>query len=198
MIVIGLSGFAQTGKDMLYKCLEKILANRGIVAERYALADELKLHLNEFTTKYLGISAFTKNSEEKKMIRALMVAYGRAQRQKTKGQYWTNLLNNKIKDALFNKNVPIVTDVRYNEFERDEGYWLQEFWRGKLIHITRFDKGVAVTAPNEDEAINTPKLEELSDFKLIWSSSDDFDYLCSIVEEQLSDLIEQIVDVYKN
>jgi hypothetical protein len=197
MIVIGITGFARSGKDTLFKCLEKILEERGVNTERFALADELKLHLNDFTSKYLGVSSFTKDTHEKSVIRGLMVEYGRTQRHKTKGQYWTNLLNAKIKDSLFNNNVPIITDIRYNEYEKDEGAWLKDFWRGRLVHITRFDKGIEIKSPNEDESINIPRLKEIADYKLVWSSSDDFDYICSMVSEQLSDLIEEVSSLFK-
>jgi hypothetical protein len=197
MIVIGITGFAQSGKDTLYKCLEKILSERGINTERYALADELKLHLNEFTMKYLGISAFTNDPDEKALIRGLMVEYGKTQRKKTKGQYWTHLLDKKVEDSLFSKYVPIITDIRYQEYEKDEGYWVRKFWRGRLVHVTRFDKGQEITAPNAEEELNIPILKGYSDFRLVWHTCKDFDYLCSIVKEQLVDLIEQTVDIYK-
>lgn len=197
MIVIGISGVARSGKDTLFKCLEKILSDRGINAQRFALADELKLHLNEFTTKYLGISAFTKDIAEKNIIRGLMVEYGKTQRTRTKGQFWTNLINKKIEDSLFNKYIPIITDIRYDEYEKDECFWLKDFWRGKLINVTRFEKGVEITAPNNDELINIPKIKEKADYKFVWSTFDDFDYLCTLVEEQLEDLILNVVDSYK-
>ena len=180
-------------KDTLYLILKEILVENSVNCQRFALADDLKLELNQFTTSNYDISAFTKNSKEKEIIRPLMVIHGKIKRDITHGKYWTGLLQPKIEESLKNNELPVITDVRYCKYSEDEVYWAKEVNKAILVHITRYDKNNIKIAPaNLDEAENEPKLISAANFKLTWPTSDDRNLLKEIVKTQLSELINNI------
>jgi len=164
---IGLSGLAGTGKDTFCQVLIGEFKRMGIEAKRFALADELKADLDDFLIEKFKISAFTTNPKEKKIIRPLLVAYGKAHRIKSNGLYWTSKLEPSVNKAISEGIVPIITDLRYAEYEFDEVHWLRDALGGFLVHLSRYGTGgKAIQPPNEDERINDPKVLDLSDFPL--------------------------------
>jgi len=195
--VIGVSGFARSGKDSLATYL--INKYKGLF-KRFALADELKLDLNSFLKEKADISAFTIVPEEKELIRDMMVAYGKIKRHQTQGRYWTGLLQPKINECIANKQIPIVTDIRYDQFPEDECFWLQNYNRGQLIHITRLGTDLlALPAPNNDEALNNPRLKAKANFYIRWSTfrgEDPTREIEEIVQRQMEGLIIEIEKRY--
>lgn len=186
-MIIGISGNATSGKDTLFRLLNKILLEEyNVESRRLALADDLKLEINDFCKKNYGISAFTKDSQEKEFIRPLMVTHGFLKRKETFGKYWTNLLQPKINNLLNENLVPIITDIRYNFYENDEVFWLKSVNNGVLIHVTRYDNtGIRIKPCNKDEEENEPKLIKMADFSLNWPSSNDDVFLSDLVKTQL-------------
>ena len=89
MKLIGVSGLARSGKDLFTTVSQDILKERGLKTERYALAYELKNDLKQLIHKKTGIDVFTENTEEKTIIRPLLVAYGDVMRKISEGKYWT-------------------------------------------------------------------------------------------------------------
>jgi hypothetical protein len=170
--VIGLSGVARAGKDTFAAILEKKLVEKGNTIKKIALADPLKKHCDPFLTERLGISAFTQVPEEKILIRPFLVWYGDAQRKRTHGRYWIEQANVTIEanDADYF----IVTDVRYDAYEKDEIYWLQQERKGVVCHVSRFTPEptgrVFVEPANEHERINNPKVKAKADFVVEWES----------------------------
>jgi len=164
---IGLAGLARTGKDTFCQVLIGEFERMGIEAKRFALADELKKDLDDFLISKFGISAFTTDPREKKIIRPMLVAYGKAHRIKSNGSYWTSKLEPSVNEALFEGIVPIITDIRYAEYEFDEVHWLRDTLGGFMVHLSRYDTGgKAIQPPNEDERVNDPKVFNLSDYSL--------------------------------
>jgi len=191
MKIIGVSGFARSGKDLFTNVAQNILNERGIKSEKYALAYELKSDLKDLIKEKIGIDVFTENTEEKTIIRPLLVAYGDAMRKISQGKYWTNKVETRI--ASSKADVIFITDIRYDHYPEDECTWLQRKMNGKLIHLTkykqspvpsgrRFSKNKIVkiydSAPNEHEMLNNPKIMKKSDLKIEWqdySESNDLD-----------------------
>lgn len=192
--LLGISGVAFCGKDSLYKELEKILGFQGIETRRLALADELKIELNDFIRKNYGISAFTNDPDEKSIIRNLMVAHGAIKRKQSNGKYFTNILNRKIEECIFDNILPIITDVRFAEYQDDELSWIKSN-NGKVIHLKRISPdGSLIKAANSTEEQNDPKIESAADFKLVWPTTDNLIVREDYVRIQLKDLISQIID----
>ena len=168
--VIGLGGIAQSGKDFFFANLKKT-TKRNVI--RFAIADELKKELFSLIKNTYNVDIFNCSAEDKEKIRPMLLSHGKIRRNDSKGRYWINKISEKVKDAAKNeKNIVVITDIRYDEFAEDEVDWVKKELNGFFVHISKYteDKGVKVFGlpPNEDEAINNPKLIEKADYLIQW------------------------------
>lgn len=160
-MIIGISGVARSGKDTLANNFVNIFKSLGIKAKRYAFADELKREVRPFLKKKIGIDPFTKDDEEKKIIRPFLVAYGTNIRRALNKDCWIQTLKSYIKQD----EIAIISDVRYE----NEAEWVKE--NGFLIHIARLDKDNNLIAPpNVEEAENDPILQAKADISYVWQT----------------------------
>jgi hypothetical protein len=186
MKIIGISGFARSGKDLFTTVAQRTLEERGLKTERYALAYELKSDLKDLIKTKVGIDVFTENTEEKIIIRPLLVAYGDVMRKTSGGKYWTQKVEQRIGKSK--ADVVFITDIRYDFYPEDECTWLQRKMSGKLIHLTkyklstmpsgrRFSKNkitkIYDSAPNEHESLNNPKVMKRADIAVEWQDYSD-------------------------
>lgn len=162
--IIGVSGCARAGKDTFFNILKKYLPE----VEQVALAYELKKDLNDFLKSKIGISVFTDDTKEKSLIRGLMVEYGKIKRQQTEGAYWTCLAQKKINDILRSDKIPVITDIRYDIYPKDEFHWLKNENNGVLVHVTRMFGSDEIPPANEEEFINNEKLKTKADYSIVW------------------------------
>ena len=157
-MIIGISGYARTGKDTFGISLQRILKTYKINCELIAFANVLKEDLDGFLLDKFNISAFTKKDEEKFLIRPMLVAYGESKRNQSPN-YWIEQIEEKVKNKL-----TIITDVRYE----NEARWVIDSG-GFLIHLNRQkEDGSYIEAPNPQEAQNNPKVENLASLKIVW------------------------------
>ena len=188
--IIGIGATGLVGKDTLFNILNELFPNK---LERVALADFLKVETDEFCRKHYGFSSFTKDSAQKELIRPLFVVHGKIKRQQTQGKYWYSLLQERVDDIIKDGLIPVCTDIRYNYYSEDEYYWLKTLNSGVYIHVNRFNKdGSRVEALNNEEKAQEKILENLADYRLNWSTSDDKNYLIDTVSIQLKDLLDKI------
>lgn len=181
MKVIGISGLARSGKDLFAKVAKTILESKNLVVEKHALAYELKNDLRSLLQEKLGVDSFTEITEEKNLIRPILVAYADALRKKTEGKYFTTKLQSKI--AQSNADVVLVTDIRYDKYTEDECYWVQKVMNGKIVHITKYKMSPAPSTrristskpvkiynqpPNDHEMLNDPWVKKKSDYAFEW------------------------------
>lgn len=192
--MIGLCGLARCGKDTLCKALIHECSLRGITAKRYSIADYLKNELKSFILEQFGIDVWNCTDEEKELIRPIMVEWGLIKRKQSNGQYLTGILQktidfDRIKSSSFQVpsemlgtalvypagvDLPIVTDIRYHQYENDEVSWVKNKNNGALVHIKRIvaydDLGepIFTCPPNEQEALNDPLLQSESDYHVEW------------------------------
>lgn len=173
VLYIGIAGVARSGKDSLASEIEKVLRNRtNKLIYRTSLAQPLKEDCQDFINKYLGIDVFTDNSEEKSIFREFLVWYGKVKRQQTDGKYWTNLLDERVQK--YSPDICIIPDIRYQQYEEDEVFWLQKKKKGVLIHVQRIGlNGEIVPPANMDETINDSIIQGMSDYKIIWPTFTD-------------------------
>jgi len=186
MKIIGISGFARSGKDLFTTVAQRVLKEHGLKTERYALAYELKSDLKDLIKTKVGIDVFTENTEEKNIIRPLLVAYGDVMRKTSGGKYWTQKVEQRIGKSK--ADVVFITDIRYDFYPEDECTWLQYKMAGKLIHLTkyklstmpsgrRFSKNkitkIYDSAPNEHESLNNPKVLKRADIAVEWQDYSD-------------------------
>lgn len=134
---IGISGAALVGKDTLCAALIGNFKKKyGLDAKRYSIAgDKVRKDLKGFLRKSLGYDVDMYDPEQKELLRPLMVEYGRYVRNQTNGRYFIDNMN---KTKSFGKGIiPIIPDIRYAEYEKDELYWIKNEKKGILIFLER-------------------------------------------------------------
>ena len=183
--VIGVGGCARAGKDTFASILTRNLQQAGKSVKRIALADPLKADVDGFLTKNLGVSAFSQIPEEKLLIRPMLVWYGDAQRKRTGGRYWIDLAKKAIEES--NYDYYIITDVRYDVYEKDELYFLKNEVNGVLCHVSKYfvmPNGTKefVSPANDHEAQNDPKIKAAAHHRIEWEH-----IKCNVPEELLFD-----------
>ena len=157
-ILIGVGGFARAGKDTFVKVARKILTENGYSSEKLAFADALKNEIGPFIKEFYGIDVWTDNTEEKTLIRPLLVAHGCQKRIQTNGKYWVDKVDEQIEKIAgvrdMKKHVIFISDCRFP----NEVTWAHERWGGWFVHLkkyrhsTRYD----VCLPNDDHNLNFP------------------------------------------
>jgi hypothetical protein len=162
--IIGICGNARCGKDTMAELIQEVLADIGIKSKKINLADSLKDELRDFVDQTLGIDVYTNNTEEKNIIRPLLVTWGTHVRRKLDEDIWLKKAVEKMKDEC----VYIIPDIRYpNEMD-----WLRQH-NSYCIFIDRIDGDILIPPANDDEALNNPILKENSDFQLTWQTVGD-------------------------
>jgi hypothetical protein len=178
---IGVSGVARVGKNLFCDIAARQLKTRNIKSKIYALASEVKADCETRVRKSLGLDVYSEKTEDKKLFRDILVQHGVAKRNETQGTYWTSKLE-AIMSRFMNmdKTVEIglpgvifISDIRFNEFEKDEVWWITEHLKGKLVHISKYEEtdGIVTLTPpaNKTEETNDPLVQAVADFKVSWS-----------------------------
>ena len=197
---IGVSGVARSGKNLFCDIAIKQLSQKGVTANQYALAYYLKKDCEEFIRTKLGLDVFTEKTEDKTIFREMLVWYGGVKRKQTEGAYWTSMLQ---KDMEADDNeVIFVSDIRYDQYPKDEVYWIKEVLGGYLVHVSKYtyndwDERIFTEPPNEHEKLNDPLVKLKSDYLLQWKQSDikdgliiDNAYLNLCVKDVLKSLLD--------
>jgi len=156
---IGIAGNACVGKDTLCNFLiEKFEINYKLIAKRCSIAgDTIRKDLKPFILEKTGVDIESAIPEEKTLLRPIMVEYGRYMRNKTQGRYFIEKLKeNKQFGFGF---IPIIPDIRYIEFEKDEIYWLKKENQGLLIFLERN----GIKPANKFEEENNKKIKKNAD-----------------------------------
>ena len=197
--VIGLGGVARSGKDTFAGILAYKLQQAGKSVRRIALAEPLKVHADEFLVKYLNITAMSPVSEEKQLIRPMLVWYGDVQRKRTNGRYWIDIAKKTIEESKY--DYYIITDIRYDAYEKDELYFLKQEMDGVLCHISKYvvdlnGEKKFVQPANDHEATNDPKIKSAADHIVKWPH---VDVVMENVEELLlNPTLNEKVDEFAN
>ena len=197
--VIGLSGVAGVGKDLFFQLLSKKINVR-----RFALADALKREASIWTYKQYGIDALNCSREEKEVIRPFLVEHGTQKRKMSEGRHWIDILDRDIKGFLLNaqtEDVPVVTDIRYQEYEGDEVDWLTKELQGVLVHISQFEidraTGEKIWKPpaNEEERKMDPLLNGLSEYRIRWPKVDEDLIKSEILNQHVDKFVKYYEDI---
>jgi len=171
--MIGISGIAASGKDLFCRLLL-----REIKGQRIALADQLKEEVRPYILSKYGIDPVNCSTTSKNKIRDLLVFHGGIKRFQSEGTYWTDIAQKKVDNC---NSTPIVTDIRYAEYENDEVNWIKGKNKGILIHIRKYWETEGLfemkrhyfEPPNEDEQRNDPKLRSKADYHIEWPHIED-------------------------
>lgn len=157
---IGISGLARSGKDSLGKFLVNWFNLHGVNAKTIAIATPLKNEVDQYCIDTWGISAWTTDTEEKKIIRPYLVEYGCQKRKESNGQHWISQTRAECERLISESYIPIITDIRFAEYENDEAPWVAQ--TGSLIHISRS----GLEPPNDEEAKNDPVVKEMAHLRV--------------------------------
>ena len=112
----------------------------------------------------IGISSFTDDTEEKAIIRPMLVTYGMTMRKINPG-YWIDRVSKIIQANIKNGKASIVTDVRFS----NEVDYIKSLSNSCVIHIRRSTPSNELIMPaNDEEAENDPIVMGKSDFVLLW------------------------------
>jgi hypothetical protein len=156
-MLIGISGYAGTGKDTLFSLLKEVGEENGERFARAAFADQVKQDLRCVVLERMGINPFTKDPDLKKIIRPIMVAYAEAQRS-IDDMYWVNQIQNKVDFLLTNGVNVCITDTRYV----NEAGWIQG--KGLVVYLNRS----IITPPNDSERKNISLVKKSADLIIDW------------------------------
>jgi len=183
--IIGISGNARSGKDTLGRNIVSILSDSGIKAKTFSFAHELKKSVDGFLIEQLGISAFTEDSDEKKIIRPFLVNWGTEIMRKKDSEHWIKSIEKKLSEDCVN----IITDVRF-ENELD---WVKEK-DGLSVFLSR--EGVSPANSYEEE--NNKLLSENVDLKFFIGNFEDEKLIMLTSNEILDRLINNdIFELWK-
>ena len=171
--VIGISGYARSGKDTLANILKSSFTENKIKAKIFSFAFALKNDIDSFCLSKIGISAFTEDTYQKSKIRPMLISYGQVQRGASSGTYWLKKLKPEI-DQFFENggDVAVVSDLRFKEFEFDETDFIKSYKNNAIITISRImENGMLNVAAHESELENLPRISKIADFELTWNTN---------------------------
>ena len=159
-MIIGLAGVSRSGKDTFCEAMSEYLSStRNFKTQRVALADSLKEDLNTLLLEKTGISAFTKDDGEKKLIRPLLVCYGTQIMRKINPDYWVQKIENIIEFNMENNIISIITDIRFEN---------ELLWLSRKKALTIFIERAGIQPANQDELDNYLKLKSQCDRHFSW------------------------------
>lgn len=157
--LIGISGAARAGKDTLCRALIREFKKINLIAVRKSIAgDTVKKDLQDLLMQKLNIDSFTENTDEKTLLRPILVEYGKLMRNNSQGRYF-------IDNFEYSKNtINIIPDIRYAEYKKDELSWLKDEAKGVLIFLEREE----ISDANETEKINNKIIRNFADHYIKW------------------------------
>jgi len=157
--MIGIGGLARAGKDTLAKHLSDIISkNMDVEVKILSFADQIKWQVKDICNDNYGISPYTENTEEKKIVRDILVCHGETMKRLHGETIWADLIIDKIKNSK-EKIFPIIPDVR---FDYEVATVQKE--SGAVIHISK----IGNKPPNDTEAKNDPLVKKTSDLSHTW------------------------------
>jgi len=190
--IIGVAGYATTGKDFFFSIMNALHPSM-----RFSLGDILKNEMREDLIEETGVDIFNCSAEQKEKVRPRLIEYGSKKRKETEGRYFTEILTECIINTSTVGHIPIITDIRYAEYERDELSWLKKELGGVLVYIDKHSvvngEKEYVKPPNKDEEINGPILKKNADYILDWPKAEGDFYQ---KQEALKPYVEKFIDWY--
>ena len=158
--LIAIVGYGQVGKDTLAGFLEKTLLKKGVLARKESFATEVRNDLYDFLMEKLGISAFTEDKDEKRMIRPMLIAWGTdVMRNQIDIDTWVNRFQPQFEKNQKEGLVTFMTDLRFqNELD-----WVHEN-EGITIWLGRHGVGPL----NDDEKKYTAPLRKKCIYDMCW------------------------------
>jgi len=157
--LIGVSGYARSGKDTFFERSKLHLEKEGKKCIRFAFADALKHEVDSLLKEHVGISAFTEKTSEKEIIRPLLVTYGTEIRRMLDPNCWIEKIQPNVIKELNQDKYVFITDVRFD----NEASWIK-MNGGIMVHIERF----GVLPANNEEHRQRVKMKSKINYNISW------------------------------
>ena len=157
--LVGLTGFARSGKDTFFTRASEYLKLNGDKSIRFAFADVLKKECDLLLKTHTGISAFTSIPSEKELIRPFLVTYGTDIRRKLDPNCWINEIKNDVYKKVKEGNYVFITDVRF----ANEARWIKS-QGGLIFNIEREGIGPA----NKEERDQAKLIKMMLNARIKW------------------------------
>lgn len=187
---VGIGGISGAGKDLFFTLCKEYLKELKIFSTRIGLGDEVKSEAAKTIKQMYGFSPKDCSRKQKNLIRSHLVFLGAIKRQQSKGRYWIEkaehaiekLHQNFLPQILINPFI-FITDVRYDEYEKDEIHWVTNELEGTLVHIKKFKPSPKIneklmptglfsrewsTPPNKAEKENDPRVQRNAHKTIEW------------------------------
>jgi energy-coupling factor transporter ATP-binding protein EcfA2 len=179
--IIGICGPARSGKDTLADSFAEIFKEYKVKTQKLSFAKELKYECKSFVKRTLGIDIFTEVTEEKDIIRPLLVTWGTHVRRKLNDNVWIDALEKR----MHSNKIVIISDVRFeNEFN-----WVKK-QGGKIIFVNRtLPDGSLVPNANEEEEKNNCFLQQNADSTFTWDTISDSRWIQAISHSILTGIV---------
>lgn len=206
---IGVSGIAGSGKDLFCsKVQEFYKKNRRLKRKVHilSLAKQLKDDISKACINIYNVDPRNCSRRDKEKIRDFIVFHAEVMRQKTKGRYWIDRLEEEIrnKKRISKNDIVMISDLRHYEFPKDEVHWITKEKNGIIVHVKKYllsdvsetsnlsGARVYPEAPNDKERRNDPQIQKKANYLLDWPQLNGNDL------ENLDDYIKNFCEWYEN
>lgn len=208
---IGLTGPARSGKDTFYELFKELYKNKTkTVVARLSIGDIIRHKVWKSIQALVAPYGWNTLEEiPKEDIRPLYAVFGNVVRQLTDGQAFTSHISKHLQTHIDNAVgdtadhvIFIITDMRFAEFEYDEPDWLRNM-NGILVRLTRYwvhpmsGEKEFVQPVNDLEKVNDPRMMALADYSVCWKTTDDKEYLKSIVKQFIANIAHEDPNIDK-
>lgn len=212
VIIIGLGGVARAGKNTAEQLLISRLGKENCYSSSFAKS--LREETKDYIRQNFDIDAYTQNTEEKELIRPILIYHAKIKRKLSKGQYFVNKLKKELFEAGFSLGADlkslyhekykyiIINDLRFGYYYNqifnigDEIGFIKSF-DGIVVHIARLDQNNYIVPPfSEEEKINDPIVKKHCDYSFEWPTinSDNIE----VLGEKLDPFAGPIINLIKN
>lgn len=190
-------GSANSGKDTLQQALTSILEKYNIKSRRYSFGDFIKAEMRDFLLFCHGVDIFNCSRAEKDSIRDLIIKYGYGRRKETNGLAFIEQLEDYLKEnrTIRGKQIyfPIITDLRFKEYDYDEVDFCKEN-NGLILYVQKLDShGDPILPIIPVEIENDPKLRAAADYIISWPDGMNLNQCINYINNDYLDVISYIV-----
>ena len=159
--ILLLGSTRQVGKDTLCQRLTE-LDDRFF---RFSHADQLKSDLSTLIRERFGFDIFNCTSEQKELVRPILIAYGMCQRA-TDPDYWVKRTMDSIERHWIDHplSIPVIADTRFmNEITLIK----ERYPDSVFVHLER----AGAPPPMDEEAKHWPALMDAADYITCWGNN---------------------------
>ncbi len=194
-MIIGIAGVATCGKNLFATKLKEKLTKKGLICNEYSFARQLRVELAPVLKTNFDLDVWSQDIKEKQKFRALMTVWADIHRKETRGAYFWKKTQELIKSEGNEKNINIITDLRFAEYEgTDEIDFVRK--NGVAIHLRKYEivrgKKIFVKPANDFEKFNDPLVKKGANIRIDWPDARKVPY-----SVDLDSYVDQFIHKYE-